>query len=547
MVIESKKTKIGPLVLLFLLLVTGGFLRIWGLANTSFWVDEVNTVYAAQNYVTNGKMELPSGMKYERAQIYTYTVAWVYKYFGVNETTSRLPSAFFGIGCILLAYLLGSQLGGRQVGLMSAFLVAFSHFEVGWSRVSRMYTLLQLMTLIASYAFLKGFESGKTILLKATTAQKTVYVIKQMLWVAVSFAIIALAAFKVHYLALFIPVALTCYVVSHAFYSLFSGQGYGKWMNRYSIGSLLIFIFTIVVWYAVPLLRDKAQFFLAYTPPWATGLSSAQDKLYLFDFLVSPFRFPIAAFFFIGAVQCIIRRRTKGWLYLWFFIVPLFLLSFLFTHRKPTYLFYVYPYFLILSAYGFVNMVKSEWDWLKTDFSIEREKVKKMLLLLFGFIFILAPWFRVTWHIPFQGDGMTNWAVTHDEWRQAVQIVHERKQPDDLIISSLPQVSMYYGLNADYGLNWANLAQSRDKQFVKNGQLVDVYAGTPFISSTAMLDSLVQHHRAGWILITKYHFDHAIVIPEDVREYVIHHFGEPILTDKSSVLIFQWLDQNGAK
>ena len=520
---------------LFLLLLAGGFLRVWNLGVPSFWVDEVNTVYSAQNYLEKGKMELPSGMKYERAKLHTYAVAAVYRYLGISEWTSRLPSVLFGIMSILIVYLLGYHMGGIHVGLMAAFLMAFSHFEVGWSRVTRMYPLLQLLTLLSSYAFIKGFEKpfGKERLSALSW-------ISGLVWLIIFGILIIITAFMVHYLALFIPVAIAGYLFCGSLFILFKPSGYHRLLNKYNIGISVVLLGIMGIWFLYPELISKARFFLAYTPSWAEGPSTAQNKMYLFDFLISNARFPLATFFFVGAAQSIVRRQLKGWVYLWLFIAPLFLLSFVFTHRAPTYLFYVYPYFLILAAFGFVNIVQSEWDWLKTDFSIEREWVKKLLLFTFGVIFILAPWFRISLHIPFQGDGFTNLAVTHDEWKNAVKIVQDQKRAEEIIISSLPQVSLYYGLKADYCLNWADLAQSEEKMFYREGKLVDVYAGVPCVLNVAMLDSVVQTHPSGWILVTKYHFDHEVIIPKEISQYLAETFGPPIQTKNASVYVYHW-------
>lgn len=536
---------------LILLILFGGFLRFWNLGVPSFWVDEVNVVFAADSFAQKGDFSLPSGSVHTRAPLYTYSVAFFYKIFDVSETSTRLSSALFGLLSILVVYFLGKKVFNRRVGLLSAFLMAFSHFEVGWSRTAKTYALLQLLTLIIVYSFIRGFEdkdqqrnSLQDSDSHSSFLTRTLRSLKQTgispLWLVVCVLLIGVATFYVHLLTVFLLGGFFLYLLFMTMICFISGEGSGRIWNKYVISSLLTVFIALVVWVASPALRQLTHEFLYYTPPWAVGPASAQRRIYLFEFLISSQRFPLAAFFFVGGLQLMSRKNKLGWIPMCGFLTPFFLLTFVFTHRVPMYIFYVYPFFLMISAFGFMNILEAEQRLMKKDTFI-RVWFRRGVFAMYLFIFIVSPWLRITLHIPFQGDGVSNMAVTTDEWREASMILREHKKEGDLIISSLPQVVLYYGIRSDYGLNWSNLEQSKEREFRNDsGRWVDVYAGVVCIESLDELKKIIRIHPRGWILVTKYHLEHEIVTPIEVREFIQEQMGTVLETEKGTVLIYQW-------
>jgi len=540
------------IAVLILLLLAGSFLRMWNLGQSSFWVDEVNTVFAAESVVERGDFALPSGMQYGRAPLYTHSVALTYRLLGVSEATSRLSAALFGVLSILGIYVLGRALLDRWTGLAAAFFLTFSHFAVGWSRVTRMYTLLQLLTLIAAFCFIRGFESkkpsddsGRSVENKSSLVERWSRVLGisgvSIPWLAGCCIIVAVAIFSVHLLGVFLAAGLVTFIAGMAVITLLFETGSLRWQNKYVLALIVSVVTGAAIWAAMPSLRISVQQFLAYTPPWATGPSSAQRRAYLFDFLISAERFPLAAFFSIGCVQVLTRRSKPGWLALVLLSTPLALLSVVFTHRVPTYLFNVYPFFLLIAAWGAVNLIRSEQIRLPSDTFWSRIRYRNGVAMLFFAVFLVSPWLRITLHIPFQGDGATNMAVGHDEWREASRRVLSAKQEGDLVITSLPQVALYYGLTSDFGLNWNNLEQAREKEWRNaDGRYADVYAGIPCILSLEELRSLIASHTSGWLVISRFHLDSPIVTPEDVRTFIHNDLGEPVLTARESVFVYRW-------
>ena len=99
---ENKKI----LKILILIILLGSILRLYGIGDESFWIDEGSTALTVIKY--NG-LEILKNI-YEQGQIlpgdypaisdlpvYHYTVEFWSLFFGISEVSLRAYSAFFGI------------------------------------------------------------------------------------------------------------------------------------------------------------------------------------------------------------------------------------------------------------------------------------------------------------------------------------------------------------------------------------------------------------------------------------------------------------------
>jgi len=544
---------------LIIILIAGAFLRFWNLGLPSFWIDEINTVYAARSWVENATFELPSGYNYGRAPLYTITTGLVFSVFSPNELTTRIPSAIFGLLSILLAYFLVKKLFDKETALVTATLMAFSHFEIGWSRTARMYSMMQFLSLATTYCFVRGFESNANKKVHSTIYKGFLPWIKQfwshykssIFWLAAAGLIYGVASFYIHLLFLFLLGGTVLYLTLIAFGRFVLSRGKSRVLNKYVIAVLSLIFLSGILSLLFPNLQEMAKFFFGYFPAWAAGGVYAQSKMALFEFFISNYRFPLAVFFFLGCIQSFFRFSKPGILFLSIFTFPLFALTFLFRYRVPVYLFFVYPMYLALAAYGIVNWVRLEIPIiqeklnkvarkykLKMDFS---KILKSALLFTIVVFFMLSPWLRISLHIPFNGDGVTNMAVTPLEWKEGTRLLQNQIQPGDLVISSLSQTTLYYGIEADYTLNWAAMQLAQTQNFQNEaGQLIDVHSGIPCIEDLNAFKELVQTHRQGWIILARYHLQAKEYFPEEVAEFLQHNFSEPLRTQKGTILIYSW-------
>ncbi len=150
------KTFFGKDGFLVLILVLGILLRFCDLGAESFWLDEVATTIEARQSIseilTTGRLDQPPAY-------YIPVHFWV-RSFGISEVSLRSFSALAGTGSIVLIYLVGRRLFGREVGLLGAFFMTISDFQILFSQEARNYSLFEFATLL-SFLFLILFLSSR--------------------------------------------------------------------------------------------------------------------------------------------------------------------------------------------------------------------------------------------------------------------------------------------------------------------------------------------------------------------------------------------------
>jgi mannosyltransferase len=158
--IEHKiKKNINSAVLLGLILIMGTALRLYNLGTENYWIDEMYTVIESQQtisqMITAGRLDQPPAY-------YLPLHFWV-QVFGYAEVSTRLFSALAGIGSIVLAYLVGQELFGKSAGLISAFLMAISEFQIYYSQLARFYAFFEFATLLSFLLFIQALRKKRKI------------------------------------------------------------------------------------------------------------------------------------------------------------------------------------------------------------------------------------------------------------------------------------------------------------------------------------------------------------------------------------------------
>lgn len=123
-----------------------------------FWIDEFSTAQQAGFILSKGLNVLNSINKpplYFENRNFTehLLVAFSFSAFGVTEWAARIPSVLTGAMVPVVAYLLGRILFSSTTGLVTSLMIAFSYYEIAWSRQARGYMLQQLFGLLAFYFY----------------------------------------------------------------------------------------------------------------------------------------------------------------------------------------------------------------------------------------------------------------------------------------------------------------------------------------------------------------------------------------------------------
>jgi 4-amino-4-deoxy-L-arabinose transferase-like glycosyltransferase len=152
----------GAACLVLLILLVAFVLRLYRLGYQSLWYDEAVSVYLASKGLvaltqhTAGDIHPP---------LYYYLLHFWILVAGVSEFSAAFFSLIFGMVLVAGCFRLGHELLDRRVGLLAAFVVAVSPFNIWYSQEVRMYTLGAFLGLVSLYclaklAGLSGRDSG---------------------------------------------------------------------------------------------------------------------------------------------------------------------------------------------------------------------------------------------------------------------------------------------------------------------------------------------------------------------------------------------------
>ena len=142
-------------VLLVIIIVAAAGLRLWGIGAKSLWLDEVMTVRNASMPYARMVNDLKT---FDVHPPLFQTVAWLWVRLGHGDGFVRIPSAFFGVLSVWLAYLVARRLLGKHAGLCAAALMACSHFHIYYSQEARLYALVTALFLAQTYVLLRILE-----------------------------------------------------------------------------------------------------------------------------------------------------------------------------------------------------------------------------------------------------------------------------------------------------------------------------------------------------------------------------------------------------
>ncbi len=332
------KRKLIICILVFLT-VFGAYLRLHGIGKYSFWCDELYHVFAAQNINNTGEPLLPSGVSYTRSLVYTYMVAISFKLFGVSESAARLPSALMGILMIPAAYLISRRLLGVMPALILAGLISLSPYQVAWSQVCRMYSLLQLLYLLIFYAC---YAAGENVPRQASPGS--------LLMRYIPGACLLALAVHTHHLAVMFILSALVYCTGMTLLIFLCRGGKAALRSGYLIVSAVtvasIAVLAVVVKCFLPELDLSA--YISSTPVWA--MHHAHDFSYYREILHTTY--PIfAAFFPLALVLMMLKKGKLGLYTACCFVVPFLALSLIFPWKDERYMFFIFPLFLMPIAF----------------------------------------------------------------------------------------------------------------------------------------------------------------------------------------------------
>ena len=124
--------------LLALVVALGLFMRLYRLDEFPFgtWYDEADNGLHALHMLEDPAWRPVYVESTNLPAHYLYLVALSFRLFGVETIPIRYVSILFGVLTVPAAWGVGRELGGRRLGLVAAFLLAVSRWDVNFSRIA---------------------------------------------------------------------------------------------------------------------------------------------------------------------------------------------------------------------------------------------------------------------------------------------------------------------------------------------------------------------------------------------------------------------------
>ena len=126
-------------------------LRLHGLGDKPFWLDEVTTLHRSAAGLHDLTLEALHARHYPSYFALMGLVTW----FGDSQFLLRLPSALFGAVGAALGCAIGCRAAGRRSGIVAGLLMALSPFEVQLGQEARSYTLVSCLILASLWGLVR--------------------------------------------------------------------------------------------------------------------------------------------------------------------------------------------------------------------------------------------------------------------------------------------------------------------------------------------------------------------------------------------------------
>ncbi len=161
--------KYKTIILIIIIMLIGSFLRLWQLDThpAGLNADEAALGYNAYSLIQTGKDEYGAAWPLTfksfgdyKPGLYVYIIMPFVATMGLNEWAVRLPSAFFGIGTVLLVFFLAKEIFKNDwIGICSSMLLAISPWHLQFSRGGWESNVATFFITLGIFLFIKGLKN----------------------------------------------------------------------------------------------------------------------------------------------------------------------------------------------------------------------------------------------------------------------------------------------------------------------------------------------------------------------------------------------------
>jgi streptogramin lyase/4-amino-4-deoxy-L-arabinose transferase-like glycosyltransferase len=152
----------GEMAALVFIFVVAAFLRLHRLQDLPFgtWYDEADNGLEALRILNDPRHRPVYVPAINSVGHYLYLIAFSFQWLGVTTQAIRMVSAAMGLATVVAAYLTGREIFNRRIGLVLAFLLAVSRWDVNFSRIGMYNVSTPLFELLTIGFLLRGLRRG---------------------------------------------------------------------------------------------------------------------------------------------------------------------------------------------------------------------------------------------------------------------------------------------------------------------------------------------------------------------------------------------------
>lgn len=464
------------------ILSLGFGMRVYDLGHNSFVADEFLDMNSAYGYFKTGEWKAwdfnhqePSVVnenvaRDERASLYKWQVAQLFRVLPPTEETARLISVAWGVISLLVVFWSTFIFTKRrETALLATFLCALSVSSIIFDRRLRMYAMFAPVYLALATTLYLCLEQT------VTKRSRLLRWLRQRIGIHVGYALLSGIFFAIglatHQLTATIVFSMTAYLL---WAGVMQYRQTGVWKNRYAV-------FLGIGVAALVLLSLIAKSFLA---SFTSGLIWFDDHYSYLGYVMTDYAHPLLAVLLMGfgAYFLTVRERnTRAAGYLVFsYIIPLACAIWFFRRNAgPQYIFFAQSFGIILVAAGILGL----WESLRERFvGWGRRTAWGVLFLLVMLVPNFGYFFEEnnTYHETSSGG--------NPNYRKVFEYVKKNRLPADILVTR--NVRNYYWSGADMTVYDLGDEIHREKL------------------SLSALKEIVESHESGWMVLSENDYDY---------------------------------------
>jgi 4-amino-4-deoxy-L-arabinose transferase-like glycosyltransferase len=417
--------------IIIVLILIGGFYRLYDLGHDSYWIDESYTVLSAKNIGTYGVPQFDSGVHYNRALLQEYSLFVIGLIFGYGHVAMRILSALAGTLLIFIVFMFVRRYHDEITALIAAGLITFSYFMIAWSRQARMYIFVALFAVLAVYYYFAFLEKkrGRDLLF-------------MLLFLIIGYT--------------FNPIIAVVLLGIVIHYFIVRGKKAVIDLKKLYLSNKIVFTFVSLILIAA---------FVYFIVGFLLSLTFEKNYLNAYQYFLLSSQYYILFFAVIGLFS-VKKMFNRNLFYLLTIFIAFISASFVISDLNFRYLFIAMPFLLVLASEGIVYL-----------FGIYESRLYKI-----GVIIVIAAVFIVSGYafLP-QNSYALERGTPQPPFEDAYNFVKNIEGNYTLIVTQ-PAIAELYFKKADYWL--AIPYENKGLEYLYNSTTgIEVYSGVQTIDS----------------------------------------------------------------